>query len=84
MPPQKPAAKTCTYGDARVRGPRVQALCIGVDNYHHLPKLSNAVRDAAAFAAKFQREQSICLLSCHALQAYEMSAAIDLRCVKWS
>ena len=84
MPPHKPAAKTCTYGDARVRGPRVQALCIGVDNYHHLPKLSNAVRDAAAFAAKFQREQPICLLSCHALQAYEMSAAIDLRCVKWS
>jgi len=55
MPPPVPTIpKTERYDEALVRGPWVEALCIGVDAYAHLKNLDNAVADAVALAAAIQ------------------------------
>jgi hypothetical protein len=50
----EPKTKTCNYDSALAQGGWVQALCIGVDEYKHLSKLGNCVRDATAIAQKVQ------------------------------
>jgi len=58
-PPSKPKPKTCSYDNALAQGAWVRGLCIGVDKYTHLSKLTNAVLDARAIARKVQGECSI-------------------------
>ena len=64
----EPKTKTCNYDNALAQGGWVQALCIGVDEYKHLSKLSNCVRDATAIAQKVQGKcsnvlhPSVCVL----------------------
>ena len=70
MPPK--AKKTGSYDEAAGRGPWVQALCIGVDDYEHLPKLQNAVKDAAAIAQKVNGENLLLK------RAHERSCVSDL------
>jgi len=41
-------------GKVRWGGLRVAGLCIGVDDYEHIPPLGNAVRDAEAFNKKLK------------------------------
>ena len=52
--PQKAKTKTCSYDSTLAQGGWVKALCIGVDEYQHLPALANCVRDARAIAQKVQ------------------------------
>ena len=47
------------YDEALSQGPRVEALCIGVDAYKHLPTLHNAVADAKALANEIQGKGSL-------------------------
>jgi len=54
MAPVRITLKTENYEEALWQGPWVEALCIGVDAYKHLPTLHNAVADAAALAKGIQ------------------------------
>jgi len=53
-PPPTVKAKTESWAETLLRGPWLEALCIGVDAYEHLKKLDNAVADAAALANGIQ------------------------------
>ena len=59
-----PRLKMENYDEALSQGPWVEALCIGVDAYKHLPTLHNAVADATALANEIQGKGSLLHVTC--------------------
>lgn len=79
MPPvYPPKTKTESYEEALSQGPWVEALCIGVDAYQHLPQLQNAVADAAAIANEIQGEGSRCIYLCTCVYTCSRASSVSL------